>query len=243
VDDGDSWVLDGEKIFISNAPYAGVFVVWAVTDREAVRGKGISSFLVEAGTPGLVVGTEERKMGQRASATCEVSFHECRIPKSALIGRLHGGFSGAVSELAGGRIGIGSLALGLGLAAMDLATRHATERSQFGRKISAFEGVQWMIADAYTELEAARLLLMNAAFRKERGRSYVREASMAKLYASDAAIRACNSALQIFGGYGYSVDLPLERMVRDVRVTSIYEGTNEIQRMIIARDILGRYAV
>jgi len=238
VDDGDSFILNGSKIFITSAPYAGVFVVWAVTDRDAPKGKGISCFLVEGGTPGLVVGKEEKKMGQHGSATNEVLFDDCRIPKSALMGRLNDGFRTAVAELAGGRIGIGSLGLGVGLAAMDHATRYTTDRSQFGQKISNFQAIQWMIADAYTELEAARLLLMNAAWRKESGKSFAKEASMAKMYATEAANKACYKAVQMLGGYGYTSDFPVERYARDARITSIYEGTNEIQRVIIAREIL-----
>ena len=237
-DDGDSWVLNGSKIFITSAPYAGVFVAWAVTDKEAPKGKGISCFLVEAGTKGLIIGKEEKKMGQHASATNEVIFDECRIPKTALMGKLNDGFRIAAGELAGGRIGIGSLGLGVGLAAMDYATRYVTERSQFGQKISNFQAIQWMIADAYTELEAARLLLMNAAYRKEFGKSFAKEASMAKMFATEAANKACYSALQMLGGYGYTQDFPVERYARDARITAIYEGTNEIQRLIISREIL-----
>src|SRR5512133_2062797 len=215
VRDGDAYILNGSKIFITSAPYAGVFVVWAVTDREAPKGKGISCFLVEAGTPGLVVGKEEKKMGQHASATCELIFDNCRVPATAMMGKLNDGFRIAVAELTGGRIGIGSLGLGIGLAAMDCATRYTTERTQFGQKISSFQALQWMIADAYTELEAARLLLMNAAFRKESGKSFAKEASMAKLFATDAANRACYSAVQMLGGYGYTSDVPVERYARD----------------------------
>ncbi|MBU5636236.1 acyl-CoA dehydrogenase family protein [Geomonas sp. Red69] len=236
--DGDSWVLNGSKIFITSAPYAGVFVVWAVTDREAPKGKGISCFLVEQGTPGLVIGKQEEKTGQHASATNELVFDNCRIPKDALMGKLNDGFRIAVAELGGGRIGIGSLALGVGLAAMDYATRYSAERVQFGQKISSFQAIQWKIADSYTELEAARLLLMNAAFRKESGRPFAKEASMAKLFATEAANRACYDAVQMLGGYGYTADFPVERYARDVRITSIYEGTSEIQRLIIAREIL-----
>ncbi len=236
--DGSEWVLDGSKRFITNAPYAGVFVVWAVTDRRVPKGKGISCFLVEAGTKGLRVGRQEEKMGQHASATNELALDECRVPKSALMGKLNDGFRVAVSELAGGRIGVGSMALGIGLAAMDFATRYASQRVQFNEKIASFEGIQWMIADAYTELEASRLLLMNAAFQKEQGQSFAKEASMAKLYATEAANRACYSAVQMMGGSGYIRDFPVERYARDVRITSIYEGTNEIQRLIIAREIL-----
>ncbi|MGA2503244.1 MAG: acyl-CoA dehydrogenase family protein [Anaerolineales bacterium] len=236
--DGNEWVLNGTKRFITSAPYAGVFVVWAVTDKAAPKGKGISCFLVQAGTPGLVIGRAEQKMGQHAAATNEVILDRCRIPKDALLGTLNSGYRVAVGELLGGRIGIGSLALGVGLAAMDYATRYAHERVQFDQKITRFQAIQWMIADAYTELEAARLLLMQAAFREERGQSFAREAAMAKMFATEAANRACYSALQMAGGYGYSKDFPLERYARDVRVTSIYEGTSEIQRTIIAREIL-----
>lgn len=240
--DGDEWVLNGTKRFITSAPYAGLFVVWAVTDKSAQKGKGISCFLVQANAPGLVIGKAEQKMGQHAAATNEVILDQCCIPGDALLGTLNGGFRVAVSELLGGRIGIGSLALGVGLAAMDYATRYAQDRVQFDQKITRFQAIQWMIADAYTELEAARLLLMQAAFREERGQSFAREASMAKLFATEAANRACYSALQMAGGYGYSKEFPLERYARDVRVTSIYEGTSEIQRTIIARDILKAFA-
>ena len=241
-DDGDSWVLNGNKIFITSAPYAGVFVVWAVTDKAAPKGKGISCFLVEAGVPGFTVGKEEKKMGQHASATNELSFVDCRIPKSALMGKLNDGFRTAVGELAGGRIGIGSLGLGVGLAAMDCATAYATERAQFGQKISTFQAIQWKIADRYTELEAARLLLMQAAFRKEQGKSFAKEASMAKMFATEAANKACYDAMQMLGGYGYTRDFPVERYARDARITAIYEGTNEIQRVIISREILRNFS-
>jgi alkylation response protein AidB-like acyl-CoA dehydrogenase len=236
--DGSEWVLNGTKRFITSAPYAGVFVTWAVTDKAAPKGKGITCFLVEAGTKGLIVSRPEHKMGQRASATNEVIFENCHIPQSAMLGKLNDGLRVAVSELTGGRVGIGSLALGVGLAAMDYATRYARERVQFDQEITKFQAVQFMIADAYTELEAARLLLMQAAFKAEQGQSFTREAAMAKLYATEAANRACYTALQMAGGYGYSKELPLERFARDVRVTSIYEGTSEIQRTIIAREIL-----
>lgn len=241
VADGDSWVLNGSKIFITSAPYAGVFVVWAVTDKTAPKGKGISCFLIEAGTPGLSIGKQEEKLGQHASATNEVNFSDCRIPQSALMGKLNDGFRIAVGELAGGRIGIGSLALGIGLAAMDSAIYYSLERKQFGQRLADFQATQWKIADSYTELEAARLLLMNAAFQKEKGRSFARAASMAKLFATESANRACYEALQIYGGYGYTRDFPVERYARDARITTIYEGTSEIQRLIIARDILARF--
>jgi alkylation response protein AidB-like acyl-CoA dehydrogenase len=238
VRDGDEWVLNGSKIFITSGSFAGVFVVWAVTDPKAKKGKGISLFLVEADTKGLIVGKKEQKMGQHASPTNELLFQDCRIPNDALMGKLNDGFRAAVTELAGGRIGIGSLALGIGLAAMDKATQYSLERSQFGKKISEFQAIQWKIADMYTALEASRLLLMNAAYKKEQGRSFAKEASMAKLFATEAANKACYEAMQIFGGYGYTSDFPIERYTRDARITTIYEGTSEIQRLIIARAIL-----
>ncbi len=240
--DGDSWVLNGSKIFITSASFAGVFVVWAVTEPKAPKGKGISTFLVEPGVKGLTIGKPEKKMGQHASPTNELLFQDCRIPADALMGNLHDGFRVAVTELAGGRIGIGSLGLGLGLAAMDCATKYALERSQFGKPIAEFQATQWKIADRYTELEAARLLLLNAAYKKEQGRSFAREASMAKVFSTEAANRACYDAIQILGGYGYTRDYPVERYARDARIATIYEGTSEIQRLIISRSILQQFS-
>ncbi len=236
--DGDQWVLNGNKLFITSAEYAGVFVVWAITDKEAKKGKGISTFLVENGTKGFTVGRAEHKMGQHASVTNELVFEDCRLPKTAIMGKPNDGFRTAVGELAGGRIGIGSLGLGVGQAAIEYAARYAKERRQFGQSIAEFQAIQWMIVESYTELEAARLLLMNAAYQKEKGRFFARQASMAKYYATEAAERACHNAIQILGGYGYTKEFPVERYARDVRICSIYEGTNQIQRVIIARDIL-----
>ncbi|MDO9559927.1 MAG: acyl-CoA dehydrogenase family protein [Syntrophales bacterium] len=236
--DGNEWVLNGNKMFITSAEYAGVFVVWAVTDKAAKKGKGITTFLVENGLKGFTVGRAEHKMGQHASVTNELIFEDCRIPKDAMMGKPNDGFRIAAGELAGGRIGIGSLGLGCGLAAMDYATKYAKERRQFEQSITNFQAIQWMIAESYTELEAARLLLMNAAYNKEQGRYFAKQASMAKYYATEAAERACYNAIQMLGGYGYTKEFPVERYARDVRITSIYEGTNQIQRLIIARDIL-----
>lgn len=236
--EGDHWVLNGSKIFISSGEYAGVFVAWAVTDKQARKGKGISAFLVEPSYPGFIVGKDESKMGQNASSTNEIIFDNCLVPKENLLGKLNDGFRIAVAELAGGRIGIGSMALGIGLAAMDFATSYAKERIQFGVPIAQHQAIQWMIADNYTRLEGARLLLLRAAFLKDQGKYYAKEASMAKVYATEAANRACYDALQVLGGYGYTRDFPIERLARDVRVTTIYEGTSEIQRLIIAREIL-----
>jgi len=240
--EGEEWVLNGCKRFITSAAFAGVFTIWAVTDPAAPKGRGISLFLAEAGTPGLIVGPSIPKMGQTAATASEVAFEDCRLPKSALMGTLNDGFRAAMHGLGVGRIGVASLALGIGLAAMDTATRYAGKRLQFGQKISDFQATQWKIADAYTELEAARLLVLQAAWGAEQGRSIVRESAMAKLYAAEAANRACYAALQMLGGNGYTRDYPLERHARDVRVTSIYEGTSEVQRLVIAREVLKSFA-
>jgi alkylation response protein AidB-like acyl-CoA dehydrogenase len=236
--DGSDWVLDGSKIYITSAEYAGLFVVWAVTDPERPKGKGISCFLVEAGTPGLVIGKAEEKMGQHGSATNVVHFENCRVPADAVMGRENDGFRIAVGELAGGRIGVAALSLGIARAAMDAAKAYVLERRQFGQAVAEFQGVQWMIADRETDLEAARLLILAAAAKKDRGEPFAREASMAKLFASEAAHRCTDTALQLHGGAGYCRDYPVERFARDARITRIYEGTSEIQRMIIARETL-----
>ena len=236
--DGDDYVLDGEKIYITSAEYAGVFVVWAVTNPDAPRGKGISVFLVPAGTPGLIVGKAERKLGQHGSATNTVIFENCRVPASALMGRENDGFRVAVGELAGGRIGIAALSLGIARAAMDKAKGYVKERKQFGKPIADFQGLQWMIADRETDLEAARLLILSAAATKDRSEPYAKAASMAKLFASEAAHRATDTAVQLFGGAGYIADAGVERHLRDARITRIYEGTSEVQRLVIARETL-----
>lgn len=236
--DGDDFILDGEKIYITSGEYAGLFVVWAVTDPAAPKGKGVSCFLVEAGTPGLVVGKAEKKLGQHGSATNTLHFGGVRVPAAQLLGRLNDGYRIAVGELAGGRIGIAALSLGIARAAMDAAKAYAREHRQFGQALADFQGLQWMIADRETDLEAARLLILSAAAKKDRGEPFGREASMAKLFASEAAMRATDAAIQIHGGAGYCADYPVERHFRDARITRIYEGTSEIQRMIIARETL-----
>ena len=238
----NQWVLNGSKAWITSAEYAGVFIVWAVTDPSRPKGKGISCFLVEHNTPGLTIAPAEKKMGQRGSSTNAVIFENCRIPESALMGQLNDGFRIAVAELAGGRIGVGSLALGIGEAAMNYARDYLPQRKQFGQSLSDFQGLQWLLADAYTELEAAQLLLMKAAYLKETGKPFAKNASMAKLYATETANRVCYTALQFLGGLGYTQELPLERYSRDARVTAIYEGTSEIQRIIIARELLREIA-
>ncbi len=236
--EGDYWILNGRKLFITSAAYAGVFVIWGVTDPNAPRGKGICAFLVEPDFPGFAVGKDEEKMGQIGAATNELIMEDCRVPRENLLGDPDNGFRLAVNELAGGRIGIGSMALGIGLAAMDYAREYAKERVQFGKPIAKHQAIQWMLAERYTELEASRLLLLQAAHLKDQGKDFMKAASMAKLYATEAANRACYDAMQILGGYGYSREYPLERMARDVRVCTIYEGTSEIQRLIIARELL-----
>jgi len=235
--DGDYWVLDGQKIFISSAEFAGVFVVWAVTDKEARKGKGISAFLVEPSFPGFRVGQVEKKLGQLASPTNEVILDNCRVPKENLLGVQNDGFRIAASELAGGRIGIGSMAMGVGLAAMDFAAKYAKE-VQGKRTPADSQGIRSMIAENYTRLAGARLLLLRAASLKDQKKFYAKEASMAKVFATESANKACHDALQIVGEYGYTRGCPTERFYRDARVTSIYEGTSEIQRLIIARELL-----
>jgi alkylation response protein AidB-like acyl-CoA dehydrogenase len=238
--DGDAWVLDGAKQWITSGAYAGVFVVWARTaDRETHPGaRGISCFLVEGGTPGLKVGRAEDKHGIRASNTVPLTFEGCKVPASALLGELNGGFRIAMMALDGGRIGISSQAIGIARAALEESVAYAKDRKAFGKPIADFQAIQWKLADMKTELDAAHLLAMRAASLKESGRAFSREASMAKLFASEAANRICNEAVQIHGGYGYIREFPAERHLRDVRVTTIYEGTSEVQRIVLARSAL-----
>ena len=227
------WELNGQKQWITSGAHAGVMVVWARTG----EGK-ISCFLVEKGTPGLKVGRPEDKMGLRASNTVPLAFESCKVGDDALLGELHGGFKIAMMALDGGRIGIASQACGIATAALAAATSYAKDRKQFGKAIGDFQAVQWMLADSRTELDAAKLLALRAARLKETKKPFSREAAMAKVYASEAAVRIANRAVQIHGGYGYTREFPVERHLRDVRVTMIYEGTSEIQRTVIARHVL-----
>ncbi len=236
VDDGDSYVLNGSKAFITNGSRAAVAIVMAVTRKEP--GKEITAFLVERGTPGLSVGRPERKMGLKGSDTVSLSFDDCRVPKKNMLGAPGEGFRIAMTALDGGRIGISFQAIGIARAALDAGVAYARERMQFGRPISDFQAIRWMIADAATELDAAELLAFRAAALKEGGRPYTREASMAKVFATEAGNRACHKAVQIFGGYGYIREYPVERHLRDIRVSTIYEGTSEIQRVVVARGLL-----
>jgi butyryl-CoA dehydrogenase len=235
--DGDEWVINGQKIFITNGSIADVVVIAAVTD-PAKGKRGISNFIIEKGTPGFRVGREEDKMGLRGSVTSELIFENCRVPKENLLGKEGEGYKQFLITLDGGRIGIGAMAVGLGMAALEAAAKYAKERVQFGQPIAEFQAIQWMIADMATELEAARLLVLRAAWLKDQGQRFTKEAAMAKLFASEAAVRACYKAIQIHGGYGYTKDYPVERFYRDARLTTIGEGTSEIQRLVIARHIL-----
>jgi alkylation response protein AidB-like acyl-CoA dehydrogenase len=237
----DGFVLNGSKAWVTSGAHSGVIVVWARTaPRETHPGaRGISCFLVEKGAPGMKVGHAEKKMGLRGSNTVPIAFEDCAVPKDALLGQLHQGFRVAMTALDGGRIGISAQAIGIAQAALDEAVAYAKDRRQFDRAIADFQAIQWLIADSKTELDAARLLCLRAASLKLASQPFTREASIAKLFASEAANRICDRALQIHGGYGYVRDFAVERHVRDVRVTRIYEGTSEIQRTVIARSVLG----
>jgi alkylation response protein AidB-like acyl-CoA dehydrogenase len=232
----DGWVLRGQKQWITSGSHAGVYVVWARTGGAGT--KGISAFLVEHGAEGLKIGKHEDKLGLRASNTVPLSFEDCAIPSDALLGTENGGFKIAMMALDGGRIGIASQSVGIATASLEEAVQYAKERKQFGRPIGDFQGIQWLLADSKMELEAGRLLTLRAARLKEAGRPFSREAAMAKVFASEAGNRIANRCLQVHGGYGYVRDFGAERHLRDVRVTTIYEGTSEIQRMVIARSIL-----
>ncbi len=236
VADGGSYVLNGSKAFITNGSRASVTIVMAVTGKAPK--KEISAFLVEPGTPGFSVGKPERKMGLKGSDTVSLSFDDCRVPKENMMGAPGEGFRIAMATLDGGRIGISFQAIGIARAALETAVAYARERRQFGEAIAEFQAIRWMIADAETELDAAQLLAFRAAALKEKGRPFTREASMAKVFSTEAGNRACHKAVQILGGYGYIREYPVERHLRDIRVSTIYEGTSEIQRVIIARDLL-----
>ncbi len=237
VRDGDDYVINGTKRFITTGKNAGLVIVTAKTD-EAKRHKGISAFLVEQGTPGLIVGNIEDKMGLRASDTTDLIFENCRVPVENILGKEGDGFKIAMTALDCGRIGIAAQSVGVGQAALDAAVKYAKGRDQFGQKISKFQGLRWMIADMATEIEAARQLMFSAAAMKDSGENYTTQASMAKLFASEMVNRITGKALQIHGGYGFTKDYPVERFYRDVRVFTIYEGTSEIQRVVISNHIL-----
>ena len=231
--DGDEYVLNGTKVFITNAGYADIYVVIAMTDKSKGN-KGISAFIVEKGTPGFSVGKKERKMGIRGSATCDLIFENCRIPKENILGKEGQGFKIAMQTLDGGRIGIASQALGLGEGAVNEAIKYTQERVQFGRRLSQFQNTQFQLADMHTRMQAAQYLVYAAAMKKQLHEDYSMDASMAKLFAAEAASDVTRRAVQLFGGYGYTREYPVERMMRDAKITKIYEGTSEVQRMVIS---------
>jgi alkylation response protein AidB-like acyl-CoA dehydrogenase len=234
---GSGWVLNGNKTFITNGHYADVSVVIAVTDKTQGT-HGLSAFIVEKGTPGFRPGKKENKLGLRASDTSELIFEDCEIPEENLLGELGEGFVDAMRTLDGGRISIAALSLGIGKGALDASVKYVKERRQFGKAIAEFQGIQWKLADMATELDAARLLTLRAAVLKDAGQRVTRESSMAKLYASEVAVRICDEAVQLHGGYGFIKDYPVEKFYRDVKLCTIGEGTSEIQRMVIGREIL-----
>ncbi|MGE0043856.1 MAG: acyl-CoA dehydrogenase [Vicinamibacterales bacterium] len=237
VRDGDHWVLNGSKIFITHGKTGDTLVAMAVTDRTKGH-KGISAFIVERGTPGLKAGKKEDKLGMRASETTEVIFENCRVPASQLIGEEGQGFIQTLQVLDAGRIGIAALAVGLAQGAYEAARDYAFERRQFGKPIGTFQSIRWKIVDNQARVEAARLLTYRAAWLKDQGRRMTLESSMAKLYSSEIAMRASEDAVQIHGGYGFVKDYPAEKFFRDVKLTTIGEGTSEVQRLVIARQLL-----
>lgn len=227
------WIINGSKIFITNAGYANVYVVFAMTDKSKGL-KGISAFIVESGTPGFTIGKKEKKLGIRGSATCELIFENARIPKDNLLGKLGEGFKVAMMTLDGGRIGIASQALGLAQGALDETVSYVKERKQFGKTISSFQNTQFQLADLEVKVEASRLLVYKAAWKKSNNLPYSVEAARAKLFAAETAMELTTKAVQFHGGYGYTREYPVERMMRDAKITEIYEGTSEVQRMVIA---------
>jgi len=232
------WVLNGSKTFITNGTYANCALVLAVTDKEKGTRGGISAFLVERGTAGFRAGKKENKLGLRASDTAELIFENCFVPDDCLVGELGGGFKDAMRVLDGGRISIAALALGMARGALDAAVKYSKQRKQFGKAISEFQAIGFKMADMATQLDAAWLLTMRAAQMKDSGKTVTREAAMAKLFASEAACRICEEGVQIHGGYGFIKDYPAEKFYRDVKLCTIGEGTSEIQRMVIARELL-----
>ena len=237
--DGSCWVLNGGKTFTTNAHHAHVCVAMAVTDRSAAQ-HGISAFIIETQVPGFRLGKKENKLGMRASSTGEVIFENCRLPQSQLLGRQGEGFVDSLRILDGGRISIAALSIGTAQGAYDAALKYSKQRKQFGRPISEFQAIQHKLVDMATNIDAARLLTYRAAWLKDHNKRVTKESAMAKLFASEMAVRACDDALQIHGGYGFIKDYPVEKFYRDVKLCTIGEGTSEIQRLVIARQLLGR---
>ncbi|MDR1055748.1 MAG: acyl-CoA dehydrogenase [Prevotellaceae bacterium] len=237
VDMGDHWLLTGSKIFITNAAYANLYIIIAMTDRSLAT-KGISAFIVESTSPGFSVGKKEKKLGIRGSATCELIMENCIVPKENLLGQIGKGFGIAMKTLDGGRIGVASQALGIAQGAMDETVKYVKERKQFGRSIGQFQNTQFQLADMDTKIEAARWLVRLAAYKKDMKQPYSIDAARAKLFASETAMEMTVKAVQFHGGYGYTREYPVERMMRDAKITEIYEGTSEVQRMVISAGLL-----
>lgn len=237
VEDGDDYVLNGSKIFISNGGVAKVCLVWTQTDRE-LKHRGITCFIVDTATPGFQVGAEEKKLGIRGSNTVELHFDSCRVSKANILGKVGDGFKIAMQTLDGGRIGVAAQAVGIGQACIDASVKYAHQRHAFGKPLAEIEAIQIKIADMAMEVQASRLLTYHAAYQKDQGVRFSKEAAMAKLHASEAANEAADMAVQIHGGYGYLRDFPVERLYRDARITEIYEGTSEIQRLVISNNTL-----
>lgn len=235
--DKDNYIINGTKLFITNGGQANVYIIFAMTDKSKGT-RGISAFIVEKDLPGFSIGKVEDKMGIRASATAELIFQDCKVPKENLLGKEGDGFKIAMSTLDGGRIGIAAQALGIAEGALEETIKYIKERKQFGRPLAKFQGLQWMIADMATEIEAAKLLVYKAAYNKANDLPYNKEAAMAKLYAANAAMNVTTKCVQLHGGYGFTKDYPVERMMRDAKITEIYEGTSQVQQMVIAANLL-----
>ncbi len=235
--DGDNYILNGQKCFITNGGEAGIYIVLAMTDKEKGN-KGISAFIVESDFPGFSIGKKENKMGIRASATAELIFKDCIIPKENLIGKEGSGFKIAMQALDGGRIAMAAQAVGIAQGALDETVAYLMQREQFGKPLASFQGLQWYLAVMETSINAARLLVYNAAASLDAGKAISKEAAMAKLFASETAMSVTTKAVQLHGGYGYMKDYPMERMMRDAKITEIYEGTSEVQKMVISRSLL-----
>lgn len=237
VEDGDNYIINGTKIFITNAEYAHVYIIFAMTDKS-LGVKGITAFILEKGTPGFSIGKKEKKLGIRGSATCELIFENCVVPKTNMLGRVGGGFGVAMKTLDGGRIGIAAQALGIAQGAMDETVKYTKERKQFKKAIAQFQNTQFQLADLETKIQASRLLVRLAAFKKDAKLPYSVEAAQAKLFAAETSMEVTVKAVQFHGGYGYTREYPVERMMRDAKITEIYEGTSEVQRMVIAGNLL-----
>ncbi|MCQ1528738.1 acyl-CoA dehydrogenase [Lutispora saccharofermentans] len=235
--DGDHYILNGSKVFITNGGESDIYIIFAMTDKSKGT-RGISAFIVEKDFSGFSIGKIENKMGIRGSSTSELIFEECKVPKENLLGQEGKGFGIAMQTLDGGRIGIAAQALGIAQGAMDECTKYMKERKQFGKPLAAFQGLQWMYADMATKVQAARFLVYNAAVKKDKKQPFATEAAMAKLYAAETAMEVTTNAVQIHGGYGYIKDYPIERMMRDAKITEIYEGTSQVQKMVIAASLL-----